>query len=566
MDLKLSCFFDVLVAGSGIAGLSAAREAAASGCRTAILSETHLFSGSSFYPGTWGFGLVGPEDESDVEDMIATVNRMGCQMADPDLVRTFVSGINPAISHLESMGCHPKKAAKSSEREYIPCFDHKHRNWNGLEADSLRRTFSKQLKEQNVTILDHCTILEVVKEEGRVCGAIVSCNNELQYIGCHALILATGGYGSLFYSHLCTDDVSGLGHFLALKAGCRLVNMEFMQMMPGYLYPARNTIFNEKTFRFATFRTSGHTPLFSDDEKALLDLRSTYGPFTSRLPSHVIDLKLYQASLEDENGVEVSYAEAAKNDPPEFIKIYFDWLSSEKHVSVNDTIHIGMFSHAANGGILIDADGFTGINGLYACGEVTGGMHGADRVGGLSTANGLVFGQRAGRAAAAAASQTAAFDSRISTPNPQAAAFDSQAAALNLQTSASGLPPAALAFPCHEIADRAGIRSELQKYMYRNAMVIRNECGLLDTKVKLEQMLSDIHWSPSADAAAITDSLILEGQLMTALCILKAALLRRESRGSHYRSDFPTENPEMASPIEISLDHGITAAFKNPPL
>ena len=100
MDLKLSCFFDVLVAGSGIAGLSAAREAAASGCRTAILSETHLFSGSSFYPGTWGFGLVGPEDESDVEDMIATVNRMGCQMADPDLVRTFVSGINPAIYSL----------------------------------------------------------------------------------------------------------------------------------------------------------------------------------------------------------------------------------------------------------------------------------------------------------------------------------------------------------------------------------------------------------------------------------------------------------------------------------
>jgi len=552
LDLKLSCFFDVLVAGSGIAGLSAAREAAASGCRTAVLSKTRLFSGSSFYPGTWGFGLVGPEDEKDIEDMIITVNKVGCQMTDPGLVRTFISGINPAISHLESMGCHPKKAAKSSEREYIPCFDHKHRNWNGLEADTLRHTFSKQLKEQNVTILDHCTILELVKEEGRVCGAIVSCNDELQYIGCHALILATGGYGGPFYSHLCTDDVCGLGHFLALKAGCRLVNMEFMQMMPGYLYPARNTIFNEKTFRFADFCTSGHTPLFSEDEKALLDLRSTYGPFTSRLPSHVIDLKLYQASLEDENGVEVSYAGAAKSDPPEFIKIYFDWLSSEKHVSVNETIHIGMFSHAANGGILINADGFTGVNGLYACGEVTGGMHGADRLGGLSTANGLVFGQRAGRAAAVSASQAAASGSQSAAWNPQAAASDSQ--------------PAARSFPCREIADRAAIRSGLQKYMYRNAMVIRSECGLLNTKIKLEQTLSSIRWSPSADTAAITDSLILEGQLMTALCILKAALLRRESRGSHYRSDFPSENPEMAYPIEISLAHEITAAFKNPPL
>lgn len=542
MTLKLSCFFDVLVVGSGISGLSAAREAAASGCRTAILSETRLFSGSSFYPGTWGFGLVGPEDENDIEDMIATVNEVGCKMADSDLVRTFVSGINPAISHLETMGCHPKKAAKSSEREYIPCFDHKHRNWNGLEADGLRRTFSKQLAEQNVAILDHCTVLELVKEDERVCGAVVSYKNELQYIGCHSLILATGGYGSLFRSHLCTDDVCGLGHFLALKAGCRLVNMEFMQMMPGYLYPARNTIFNEKTFRFANFYTPDHTPLFHADEEALLDLRSTYGPFTSRLASRAIDLKLYQASLEGENGVEVSYAEAAKSEPPEFIKIYFDWLSSEKHVSVNDTIHIGMFSHAANGGICIDENGWTGIDGLYACGEVTGGMHGADRIGGLSTANGLVFGQRAGRAAAAAAT----------VPCGEA----------NMAGENSSHPSEPFSFPCREIADRAAIRSKLQNDMYRNAMVIRNERGLLDTKTELEQILSNAHWSPSADTAAITDSRILEGQLMTAICILNAALLRRESRGSHYRSDFPVENPQMATPIEIVLDHGIIAKFK----
>lgn len=533
MKLTQSGFFDVLVVGSGIAGLSAAREAAVSGCRTALISGPRLFSGSSFYPGTWGFGLVGPENEDDVEDMIATVNEIGCGMADPALVRAFVSGINPAISHLESMGCHPRKAAKSSEREYIPCFDHKHRNWNGLEADSLRETFKRELTVHNVTILEHCTVLDLVKEKGRIRGAVVSFGDSLQYIGCRCLILATGGYGSLFKDHLCTDDVCGLGHFLALKAGCRLINMEFMQMMPGYLSPARNTIFNEKTFRFASFLAPDHTPLFNSDEEALLDLRSTYGPFTSRLASKAIDQKLYEASLAGGNGVRVSYANAAKNNPPEFIKIYFDWLASEKKVSVNDIIHIGMFSHAANGGIRIDANGRTGVDGLYACGEATGGMHGADRMGGLSTANGLVFGQWAGRAAA------------------------SYAAALGGHTHDSG----EISFACREIPNRKAIRAWLQDLMFRNAMVSRTKEGLSATRNELKQILSGSLWSPSTDIAAITDSCILEGQLTTAVCILEAALLRRESRGSHCRSDFPSENPSLSSPIEITFMDGITAKY-----
>lgn len=116
MKITGSETFDVLVVGSGIAGLSAAREAAASGCRTAILSAGALFSGSSFYPGTWGFGLVGPADEADVPDFEETILRVGCGMAKPDLVHAFVSGINPAIAHLEALGCRPKKAEKSAER------------------------------------------------------------------------------------------------------------------------------------------------------------------------------------------------------------------------------------------------------------------------------------------------------------------------------------------------------------------------------------------------------------------------------------------------------------------
>ena len=531
MKLKMTDFYDVLVIGSGIAGLSAAVEAASQGASTAIVSSTHLFSGSSFYPGTWGFGLVGPENDADLEDMIHTVQKVGCGMADPDMVQTFVSNINDAISHLESMGCHPRKAAKTTEREFIPCFDHKHRNWNGLEFDGLRSTFTAKLQEHHVSILENCTLLELVKDGDTVCGAVFAHEEELKYLGCKSLILATGGFGSIFRNHLCTDDVCGIGQFLALKAGGRLINMEFMQMMPGYLSPARNTIFNEKTFRFAKFTTLGQKPLFTPEEEELLDMRSMYGPFTCRLPSRRIDQKICHASFLGENGVEVSYAEAAKNEPPEFIKIYFDWLAKEKQVSVHDTIRIAIFAHAANGGIRIDAHGHTGVKGLFACGEATGGMHGADRIGGLSTANGLVFGQRTGIAAAKAA--------------------------LSDQNSF----PDSCEFSAWSVSDCEAIRSELQDLMYRHAMVIRNEQGLSEALNRLRVLWSQCEKTLETDRKAIADSRILEGQIMTALCVLEAALMRKESRGSHFREDYPEMDPSLANPIELRWDGTVTAHF-----
>lgn len=533
MKLTLSQTYDVLVIGSGIAGLSAAVEAGKNNCHTAIVSSTHLFSGSSFYPGTWGFGLVGPENEDDIPDMEETIHRIGCGIADPHMVHTFVSQINPSICHLENMGCVIKKATQNKEREYIPCFDHKHRNWNGLEAPHLRKTFIEQLKQHNVIILENYTLIDIVTQDKSVVGAIFASQNGFHFFGCKSLILATGGYGSLFKYHLCTDDVSGFAHSLALKCGCQLINMEFMQMMPGYLSPARNTIFNEKTFRFAHFSTSNSESIFTEQEETLLDMRSTYGPFTSRLPSRQIDKKLTSASIHHPDGVQVSYANAAKNNPPEFIQVYFDWLASTKKVSVEDTIHIGIFSHAANGGIRIQDDGWTGIPSLYACGEVTGGMHGADRMGGLSTANGLVFGQRAG--------------------------YTASTHALHLSKL---ITTTSYELDCYSIHNADEIRKQLQELMYQHAMVIRNEAGLHFALSELKKISNTFIRTPSDNIADIVNSKILEGQLLTATCILEAALLRKESRGSHYREDYPNQNPDMTHPIEITYDSELRLHFQ----
>lgn len=531
MQLSFERSYDVLVVGSGIAGLSAALEAADAGVSVALLTSTHLFSGSSFYPGTWGLGLIGPVDTGDEGDLARSIQEVGCGMANPELVNVFVSGIHPAIEKVRQMGVQLRRAVQKDQREFIPCFDHKQRDWNGLEFDSVRAVFGRRLEENHVAILEGCEVVELVRQEGRVCGAVVLQENALHYLGCGALVLATGGYGSLFRYHLCTDDVAGVGQALALEAGASLVNVEFMQMMPGYLHPAPKTIFNEKAFRFAQLYQKDGSPLLPPGEETqhLLDIRATHGPFTCRLPSCAVDLALFRAFLDDPDGVKITYSPEMRTHPPEFIRTYFDWLEREKGLTAADPIWVGIFAHAANGGIAIDRNGYTGVPGLFACGEVTGGMHGADRIGGLSTANGLVFGGRAGKAAAAACMDA--------PPPPEHYNFDGWS-----------------------FGDTAPAFRQLQTLMFRHAMVLRSADGLTSALMELDALEEALPRRSDGTPAEVARSRRLAGQFTTARSILQAALLRRESRGSHYREDYPEMDSSQARPIRVRLEGNRPAA------
>lgn len=522
LNRELSC--DVIVLGSGIAGISAALEAAEAGCSVVLLSKGRLFSGSSFYPGTWGLGLIGPDGEHDEADLAKTIHEVGCGVADPEMVGAFVSGIHPAIEKIRSMGVALRRADQGTQKEYIPCFDHKHRDWNGIEFDSVREVFTQKLDALGVTIFAHCEAMELVQRTDQsVCGVVVVRDGALHYLGCKTLILATGGYGSIFKHHLCTDDVAGNGQYMAMRAGCELVNMEFMQMMPGYISPAYQTVFNEKAFRFTKLSCVDGKPLLSDDESNLLDLRSTHGPFTSRLPSKTIDLSIFRSFMEDERGVKAVYTDDVRKDPPEFVQTYFEWLQSSKGLTMDDPVFIGMFAHAANGGIRIHTDTFTGIPCLFAAGEVTGGMHGADRIGGLSTANGLVFGGKAGRAAAAAC---------FGVPEP----------------------PDHFLFDARASGETLTALNALRDTMFQNAMVVRNEDGLLRAISTVDGIRRNLKASVSEDVPSIARTYRLEGRLYTAQAVLQSALLRKESRGSHYRSDYPEQNPALEKPIFVKLN------------
>lgn len=504
---------DVLVIGSGIAGLCAAIEAARAGATVAIASAGKTMSGSSFFPGTWGLGLIGPVDEGDEQDLIDTIQAVGGGAADPTLVHTFVHGIPQAIQWLEQdLGVElqrPQSAASAQQKQFIPCFDHKTRMWRGLTRKPLEDALTAQIESLGIRLLPRHELIDLIEAtDGRITGAVLydRANERLVPLAAKATIIAAGGTGGLFERSLTSADVLSSSQAIALAHGASLTNIEFMQMMPGLIEPKRNLVFNEKTWRYVKF----DQPVDIADEKLdeLLEQRSGYGPFTSRLDSRAIDLAIDQAGAE---GLALHYDFPQEN-VPEFVQTFASWLQDEHGIAPTDEMRVAMYAHAANGGIKIDKTAFTGVEGLYACGEATGGMHGADRIGGLSSANGIVFGRIAGASAAQAAQEV-----------PEAAL------------------KADIALPQYGIAttDAERLTHGLKHTMSTYCMINRTETGLSEALHELEGLKTE---ATTLSTQKVLDSEVaalarLQSQIKLATEMVKAMRRRTESMGSHYRAD-----------------------------
>lgn len=504
---------DVLVIGSGIAGLCAAIEAARAGATVTVASAGKTMSGSSFFPGTWGLGLIGPVDEDDERDLIDTIQAVGGGVADPELVQTFVHGIPQAIQWLEQdLGVElqrPQSAESAQQKQFIPCFDHKTRMWRGLTRKPLEDALTTRIESLGIRLLPRHELIDLVGDtNGRITGTVLYDLTEDRIVpfAAKATIIAAGGTGGLFERSLTSADVLSSSQAIALAHGASLTNIEFMQMMPGFIEPKRNLVFNEKTWRYVHV----DQPVDIADGKLndLLEQRSGYGPFTSRLASRAIDLVIDQAGAE---GLALHY-DFPREDIPEFVQTFATWLQDEHGIAPTDEMRVAMYAHAANGGIKIDKTAYAGVEGLYACGEATGGMHGADRIGGLSSANGIVFGRIAGASAAQAALDA-----------PEAAA------------------PMDIALPQYGIATTGAERltHSLKHTMSTYCMINRTEVGLSKALQELESLQDDATAlnKPHANDSEVAALARLQSQIQLAQEMVKAMHKRTESLGSHYRAN-----------------------------
>lgn len=504
---------DVLVIGSGIAGLCAAIEAARTGATVAIASAGKTMSGSSFFPGTWGLGLIGPVDEDDEQDLIDTIQTVGGGVADPTLVQAFVHGIPQAIQWLEQdLGVElqrPQSAESAQQKQFIPCFDHKTRMWRGLTRKPLEDALTTQIESLGIRLLPRHELIDLVEDaNGKITGAVLydRANEHLEPMAAKATIIAAGGTGGLFERSLTSADVLSSSQAIARSHGASLTNIEFMQMMPGFIEPKRNLVFNEKTWRYVHV----DQPVDIADVKLddLLERRSEYGPFTSRLASRAIDLAIDQAGAE---GLAVHY-DFPREEVPEFVQTFATWLQDEHGIAPTDEMRVAMYAHAANGGIKINNTAYTGVEGLYACGEATGGMHGADRIGGLSSANGIVFGRIAGASAALAAQK-----------EPEATLKED------------------IALPQYGIGttDAERLTRSLKHTMSTHCMINRTETGLSEALHELEGLKTEATTlsTQKAQDSEVAALARLQSQIQLAQEMVKAMRKRTESLGSHYRAD-----------------------------
>ena len=194
------------------------------------------------------------------------------------------------------------------------------------------------------------------------------------------------------------------------------------------------------------------------------------------------------------------------------MQTFATWLKDEHGIAPSDEMRVAMYAHAANGGIKIDKTAHTGVEGLYACGEATGGMHGADRIGGLSSANGIVFGRIAGVSAA-----------RAALGAPEAGT------------------PVDTALPQHGIAtaDAERLTRSLRHTMSTYCMINRTETGLSKALHELEGLKTEATTlsTQKAQDSEVAALARLQSQIQLAAEMVKAMRMRTESLGSHYRAD-----------------------------
>jgi succinate dehydrogenase/fumarate reductase flavoprotein subunit len=536
---------DVLIVGSGIAGLKTSFELS-KGNKVLMVTKTQLCSGSSFYPLKASLGTQVTKDHDDESVFLQDIEDVSHGMHDNEMAKIYVEGITEQIDKFEEIGIKPTKLSDNRKA----CFsNHGRKIYMLKDWNQIRENVKEILGDQpNITIMEKSEVISLIKENEKVVGAfLLDKNDNLILVQCKAVILATGGFGNIYKHNLNPNDVDGAGHILALEAGASLVNMEFIQFIPGFTSPKYKTLFGEHTLTYCKdfVDDNGNSILVKYLPKELskqecLDVRSTHGPFTNSLISKYFDIAMMKEifKTKSEAGFELIYDERIYEDKRDFYSIYLNWLSNRGINLLNDHVKIAPFAHASNGGVKIDSFGRTGVEGLFAVGELAGGIEGANRLGGNSTGACMVFGQRAAKTCSEY------------LKNSSFSEVNEERALLQLYESIHHFSK-----ETKKLLTPSEIIEAIREIMWYYGNVIRDEKNLLFAVNKIDELQSSYNMgcyfkrdSEPKKAFKARNFLILSKLLLMAM------LERRESRGAHYREDFPMEKENYNKRLFVSME------------
>jgi L-aspartate oxidase len=498
-------FTDVLVIGAGIAGLRAAL-AIPPNVEVLVVTKDRIDESNSAYAQGGIAGVLAPEDrfENHVEDTLTA----GAGLCDRDVVE-FVVREAPRQIH-DLIGWGTQFDLEGGQLALTREGGHSHARIVHALGDAtghevMRAIIARARQAENVTIWDDTFTIDLLTHEGRCAGAVLGrANGERVLVWAKQTILASGGAGMVYRETTNPPVATGDGMAAAWRAGAELRDMEFMQFHPTVLYVAGSARF----LITEAIRGEGAYLRDKDGRRFMLDV----DPRAERATRDVVSRAIF-ATMERTQHPNV-YLDLSHLDP-EHVRNRFPGIAKMcagfgLDIS-RDRIPVRPGAHYMVGGVTVDLQGRTTLPGLWAAGEVTSsGLHGANRLASNSLLEGLVFGEACGRGAAAAAAKIN--DTFAAPPIVSPAAADGGAD-----------------------LDVVDITNSLRSLMVRAMGIVRDRERMLQARSSVEFWCRYV-LARTFDHRAGWE---LQNLLTIARLMIDSALAREESRGVHYRSDFP---------------------------
>ena len=549
---------DVIVVGAGGAGLRAAIECSGKGLSTGLVCKTLLGKAHTVMAEGGVAAALGNVDNRDHWKIHFRDTMRGGKFLNVwRMAELHAKHAPDRVRELEEWGAVFDRTKKGliNQRNFgghrYPRLAHVG-DRTGLE---IIRTLQDHGIHQGIDVYMECTGLDLLKEENRVSGLVAIWRDTGRFVifKAKAVILATGGGGKGWKITSNSWEYTGDGHAMAYEAGAELIDMEFTQFHPtGMVWPpsVKGTLVTEgvRGEGGILVNSEGHRFMFdniperfaaepADTEKEAADWLA--GDKEARRPPELLTRDVVARAIRKEvkagrgsphGGVflDIATRRTAEDIKRKLPSMYHQFKVLAELDITTDPMEVGPTLHYCMGGIKVDADTqMSRVPGLFACGECSGGMHGANRLGGNSLSDLLVFGKLSGDGANSYIKELS-YNPVID--NEQAISIIRSATDI-LNRESGGNPYL--------------LREELQESMQNNVGIVRTKELLTNGIDELEQ-IKNTYKTVKADGASQYnpgwhEAIALRNLIITAESVARSALMREESRGAHTRVDFPGE-------------------------